>query len=257
MVSEGVLEEWMVNFIVPEGAVRGTKAGLARAFESKYGDLAREEYVKLELWLASAKVKFRPRMLAKVLAERSPPIVVRVSVLKGWLEVVSPPKIKNYQGVVKGIEEWKEKIKQVESIEEEKVPMGVKSAVLIGMVPNELQDFCFQLDSTSIKSRKEQFDFIQGRVVNLATQRIQMHIPTPMDVGSAEEEACGMCLGDNPESAEEFQDCLGSVQKGQCARCHGWGHYAKDCPTPKGGGKGNKGESKGGAKGGGPGRGGG
>ena len=42
------------------------------------------------------------------------------NILKGWLEVVSPPKIKNVQGVVKGIEEWTEKIKQVESIENEK-----------------------------------------------------------------------------------------------------------------------------------------
>ena len=67
---------------------------------------------------------------------------------------------------------------------------------------------------------------------------------------SAEEDTCGECLGDSPESPEEWQECLGSVQKGQCARCHGWGHYAKDCPTPKGGGKGNKGESKGGIKGG-------
>ena len=65
-----------------------------------------------------------------------------------------------------------------------------------------------------------------------------MATPTPLDIGQVGEWP--------PEESyywEEIEvDAVGKA--GSCHRCGGWGHFARDCPTPPDG-KGPKGKGKG------------
>ena len=94
--------------------------------------------------------------------------------LKAMLGVVAPVPVKNMGEVVRKVEEWELAVKKVEAEYGEVVPCSMQVAVLISMLPKELQDIAFQLSKDG-----EELDYkeVRGRVLGVAMNRMQERVP--------------------------------------------------------------------------------
>ena len=71
------------------------------------------------------------------------------SLLQCVMEVVSPPTIKNHQGIAKGITEWEVRVDGPKMKHDEELSATIKIVVLVGMLPEDYQDMCFQQASVT------------------------------------------------------------------------------------------------------------
>ena len=68
----------------------------------------------------------------------------------------------------------------------------IKITVLVGMVPQEYQDICFQ-QATGISSEaatQEKYDELRDKIMSMAGQRVSMSTPVPMDIGALTHGPC-------------------------------------------------------------------
>ena len=78
------------------------------------------------------------------------------SLLQCVMEVVSPPTIKNHQGIAKGIAEWDVRVDGLNMKHDENLSVPIKIVVFVGMLPNDYQDMCFQQASiTGVQQSSE------------------------------------------------------------------------------------------------------
>ncbi len=64
---------------------------------------------------------------------------------------------------------------------EDKLSAGVQIAALVGMLPKDFQDIRFARNQSGSMDRNFLSE-IKDKVVGIAIQKIQMHVPTTMDV---------------------------------------------------------------------------
>ena len=76
--------------------------------------------------------------------------------------------------VVRKVEEWELAVKKVEAEYGEIIPGSMLVAILISMLPKELQDVAFQLSKDG-----EELDYkeVRGRVLGVAMNRSQERVP--------------------------------------------------------------------------------
>ena len=142
------------------------------------------------------------------------------------------------------VEEWEAaKVKfRVEFGEE--LSEVVQIAILTGMLPSDLQDKVFEMGNAG----DLKYHRVRDAIVGIMNNRARVLEPTPMDIGQVG--------GPVRESGEDSYDwdggdeqstfdvaAVGKGMSGVCLRCGGFGHLARECPTPesKGKGKGEKG----------------
>ena len=170
--------------------------------------------------------------------------------LRMLLGIIRPEPIKSVKEVPRRLEEWEIKLRDFTSEFKEggNLGDGIKTAVLLGMLPKELQDEVYR----SVQGELN-WQAARSRVKAIANNRVSQDLPQPMDIGNIgnegyggwgeeEEIQCSPCGGGWWGEEPEVQvDYVGSGVV--CLRCGGKGHFARDCGTPKG--KGKEGPGKG------------
>ena len=104
----------------------------------------------------------------------------------------------------------------------ERLSEKMRVAFLLKALPNTLSDRLIeQMDR--LKSYKE----VHDKVVSLVQANIKHKNGDEMDCSGLDADTV---LRDGEE--EEAYGDIDAVARDQCARCGGYGHFARDCPTP-------------------------
>ena len=181
-------------------------------------------------------------MALRLLCHRFNPITP-ARLYKSVIEILKPPVIKDVRFVAKAVEDWEAKVNKVaQEHGANVVGPTVLTAVLVTVIPKELQDMVFQLSEVG---KELNYQEVRNKVVSVAAMKSQSIIPRPAaDVdmmGWGEEHTDNWGCGEGLDV-----DALGKGWPStKCHRCGGMGHFAKECGTPKGdGGKAGKGGGK-------------
>ena len=168
----------------------------------------------------------------KALCKRFGP-VTPARALAAMMEVMNPVKVTDVFLIPKAIDAWTTKVVTLEKEFEEKLSDRMKQAIMLSMVPADLQDTMYQ-HADSMKTFEQARDRLKGLVSN----RVARSQPTPMDVGRVG--------GDGGDHGcwEGYEVNLSGKAggKGACHACGQQGHFARECPHKgKGKGKGYRG----------------
>ncbi len=95
------------------------------------------------------------------------------------MDILKPGVVKDARGLAKLVEDWEGKISKWEREWEELLSEKVKVALFLTMIPQDFQDVIFQNATSPDFKYKE----IRDKVMCVASHRVQMVTPQPMDIG--------------------------------------------------------------------------
>ena len=168
------------------------------------------------------------------------------------MQAVNPKRATQPREVAKIIERWETNVMALEKDFNERLSDKFKTAILLTMMPKELQDSLVQHTS-----RFDDYRDAREKALTIAESKVLLKDPDAMDIGAADREwREWQEEGFRDDGSHSDPDVLATGKGGiYCYRCGGQGHIAAKCGTPdpgkgsaKGGGKG-KGKYGGGGKG--------
>jgi hypothetical protein len=183
--------------------------------------------------IVRAEVEMNGFMAWKALYARYSPMTP-AKTLALLMDIMNPPKHKDVSLIMKSMDIWTLKMNTLEKEHGEKLSPNMKKAVLLSMLPMDLQDMIYQ-NAESTQS----FEEVQGKVKAIVNNRLARNEKhgTPMDIGAVKN-----------EGGDEY-DGIYAMGKGACHSCGEYGHFSRECPKGGGKGKGKDGKGKGGFSG--------
>ena len=103
--------------------------------------------------------------------------------LRSMISVMQPKKVKDPRDLAKVVEEWEVKIKRLKIDHDMELDDKILSALLISMLPHDLQDNVFQWTDEKTKFRE-----LKDKVLAMALNRTTASRPTPMECDNFNEE---------------------------------------------------------------------
>ena len=70
----------------------------------------------------------------------------------------------------------------------ESISASIKIAILVGMLPKEYQDMCFQQATEAADPTDLEYNEMRDKIMNIANQRVSMVTPTPMDIDAVRDQ---------------------------------------------------------------------
>jgi hypothetical protein len=153
------------------------------------------------------------------------------------------PKQASMTNLMSAITEWEEKWRTMVKDTTGELPKIFKVAAFLEICPSEIQDVIYQ----NIDEAGDDYEKLAQKVKAWVSNKAARSEAVPMDVGNVKCQSCGPACSHFPLPEPGLYGPGDGVDVGavgqhtQCYRCGGWGHTSRECPTPKGHGKGGKG----------------
>jgi hypothetical protein len=137
------------------------------------------------------------------------------------MAVVAPPRVVDLRTMVRCVEDWEAKGRELKTETGEEVPEKFMMAILTTMCPPSVQDWIFQQTTEGTK-----YPELRDKVLSIVSNRVSLaEGPVAMDIGAIQGHGQGDWRG---EAYGEPEDDLGigAVSRDvQCHKCQGWGAF--------------------------------
>ena len=183
--------------------------------------------------------------LRKMMERFNPRSYMRL--LKLLLKVIKPKEAKHVKEVQSAVEDWENDIAKLEEEYGETLNESIKVAILISMIPDDLQEKVFEIEKGSDEVK---YQAAKDVVVSMALRRAEQRKPKEDELNAIElkrrqeeeddrwtKETDALEEGWNGgyDYGERDVDAVG-MGKGnpsiRCLRCGGVGHMARECASP-------------------------
>ena len=164
------------------------------------------------------------------------------------MAAINPGKAKKLEEVAAHIDKWEAKVLALSRDFSEKLSDKMKAAILISMLPSDLQHALIQQADKFVD-----FKSTKDRVATLVEAKLALKSPDAMECDAIHRSNCHAVADDSGiETYDLDVDAVNGKGGVFCYRCGGQGHIAAKCatPAPAKGGKGKDGGGKGGKPGG-------
>ena len=100
------------------------------------------------------------------------------------LGAIIRPGAKDVRQVGRAVEDWESKVARIEAEFQLNIMASLKVAVLVSMIPKELQEVVFNEGKKGTKYEEDDYKKIREKVLVVVAQKVQMGVPKPMEVGN-------------------------------------------------------------------------